>query len=69
MSGEELFVVWCKKEQDLLCNEIERLESGRLRTYSVIGRARTDTTSSTILKLKAKLAELDDLLSKVDELP
>jgi hypothetical protein len=31
--GEELFVVWCKKEQDSLYNEIERLESGRLRTY------------------------------------
>jgi hypothetical protein len=29
--GEELFVVWCKKEQDSLYNEIERLESGRLQ--------------------------------------
>jgi hypothetical protein len=69
MSGEELFVVWCKKEQDFLCSEIERLESGRLRTYSLSGPSRTDTTSSTILKLKAKLAELDALLTKVDELP
>jgi hypothetical protein len=69
MSGEELFVVWCKKEQDSLYNEIERLESGRLRTYSLIGAARTDTTDSTIRKLKAKLAELDALLTKLDELP
>jgi hypothetical protein len=69
MSGEELFVVWCKKEQDSLYNEIERLESGRLRTYSLIGAARADTTDSTIRKLKAKLAELDALLTKLDELP
>jgi hypothetical protein len=69
MSGEELFVVWCKKEQDSLYNEIEGLESGRLRTYSLIGAARTDTTDSTIRKLKAKLAELDALLTKLDELP
>jgi hypothetical protein len=67
--GEELFVVWCKKEQDSLYNEIEGLESGRLRTYSLIGAARTDTTDSTIRKLKAKLAELDALLTKLDELP
>ena len=69
MSGEELFVVWCKKEQDFLCNEIERLESGRLRTYSLNGPAPTDTTLSTIQKLKAKLAELDALLTKLDEPP
>jgi hypothetical protein len=69
MSGEELFVVWCKKEQDFLCNEIERLESGRLRTYCLNGPAPTDTTLSTIQKLKAKLAELDALLTKLDEPP
>jgi hypothetical protein len=64
MSGEELFVVWCKKEQDFLCNEIERLESGRLHTYSLNGPAPIDTTP-----LKAKLAELDGLLTKLDEPP
>ena len=69
MSDKELFVVWCKKEQDLLCDEIERLESVRLPTRSLSGLAPTDTTSSTILKLKAKLRELDDLLNKFDELP
>ena len=70
MEGKrELFIVWCKKEQDSLYSEIEQLESGRLRTYSLLGPARTETTSSTIAKLKAKLAELDALLSKLDELP
>jgi hypothetical protein len=69
MGCEDTFIVWCKKEHDFLCSEIERLESGRLRTYSLSGPVSTDTTASTILKLKAKLAELDVLLSKADELP
>jgi hypothetical protein len=69
MGCDDAFIVWCKKEQDFLCSEIERLESGRLRTYSLRGTVPTDTTASTILKLKTKLAELDMLLSKADELP
>jgi hypothetical protein len=32
MGCDDAFIVWCKKEQDFLCSEIERLESGRLRT-------------------------------------
>jgi hypothetical protein len=63
MSGEDVFIVWCKKEQDFLCSEIERLESGGLRTFSLAA------TSSTVLKLKAKLAELDAFLIEIGELP
>jgi hypothetical protein len=60
---------WCKKEQDFLCNEIQRLEKGSLRTFKLVGRRPTETTSSTVLKLKAKLVQLDALLIEVDELP
>jgi hypothetical protein len=69
MRDEDFFVVWCKKEQDILLGEIERLESGRIRTYSRSGTDFTETTSATILKLKAKLAEMDTLLTKLDVLP
>jgi hypothetical protein len=68
MSGEDVFIVWCKKEQDFLCSEVERLESGGLRTFSLAGSP-TETTSSTVLKLKAKLAELDAFLIEIGELP
>jgi hypothetical protein len=69
MSGEDILIVWCKKEQDFLCSEIERLESGGLRTFSLAGPTPTETTSSTVVKLKAKLAELDAFLTKIGELP
>ena len=54
MNREEDLIVWCKKEQDFLCNEIERLESGRVRTFNLAGSAPTETTASTVVKLKAK---------------
>ena len=69
MSGEDVLIVWCKKEQDFLCSEVERLESGGLRTFSLAGSTPTETTSSTVLKLKAKLAELDAFLIEIGELP
>ena len=68
MSGEDVLIVWCKKEQDFLCSEIESLELGSLRTFKLAGGP-TETTSSTVVKLKAKLTELDAVLSKVGELP
>ena len=67
MNREEDLIVWCKKEQDFLCNEIERLESGRLRTFSLAGPAPAETTASTVVKLKAKLADLDALLIRIGD--
>ena len=52
--GEELFVVWCKKEQDSRALRIRSASN----TYSLIGAARTDTTDSTIRKLKAMQKEI-----------
>ena len=69
MSSEDVLIVWCKKEQDFLCNEIERLESGSLRTFKLVCPDPIETTSSTVLKLKAKLAKLDALLIEIGELP
>jgi hypothetical protein len=69
MSGKDVLIVWCKKEQDFLCSEIERLESGSLRTFNLAGPGPTETTPSTVVKLKMKLAELDALLTKIGELP
>jgi hypothetical protein len=54
MSGEDVLIVWCKKEQDFLCSEIERLELGSLRTFNLAGPGPTETTPSTVVKLKAK---------------
>ena len=61
-------LVLLENEQDFLCNEIERLESGRLRTFNLAGPAPTETTASTVVKLKMKLADLDALLARVGEL-
>jgi len=69
MSSEDVLIVWCKKEQDFLCSEIERLETGGLRTFKLVGPGPIETTFSTVQKLKAKLAELDALLINIGELP
>ena len=58
------FIAWCKQEQASLEQELELLVSGKVRTGEDIGAGWIDTTDESIERAKARLAELNDLLTE-----
>jgi hypothetical protein len=64
VSAPERFIAWCKQEQDSLEQELELLESSKVRTGEDIGAGWIDTTAESIERAKARLAELNDLLTE-----
>jgi hypothetical protein len=64
MSAIDRFIAWCKQEQASLEQELELLESGKVRTGEDIGSGWIDTTDDSIERAKARLAELNELLTE-----
>ena len=54
------FIAWCKQEQASLEQQLEMMESGKVRTGEDIGSGWIDTTEQSIGRAKARLAELND---------
>jgi hypothetical protein len=65
MSQLDLFVAWCRQEQAIIWQQIERLEAGEIGTHEGSGSSMIDTTAQTIEQLKEKLVELEGLLTEV----
>ena len=58
------FIAWCKQEQASLEQQLEMMESGKVRTGEDIGSGWIDTTEQSIERAKARLAELNELLTE-----
>src|SRR6186997_3037603 len=56
------FIAWCKQEQASLEQQLEMMESGKVRTGEDIGSGWIDMTEQSIGRAKARLAELNELL-------
>ena len=64
MSAPDRFIAWCKQEQASIEQELELMESGKVRIGEDIGAGWVDTTAESIERAKARLAELNDLLTE-----
>ena len=58
------FIAWCKQEQASLEQQLEMMESGKVRTGEDIGSGWIDTTEQSIERAKVRLAELNELLTE-----
>ena len=65
MSAPDRFIAWCKQEQASIEQELELLVSGKVRTGEDIGAGWVDTTDESIERAKARLAQLNELLTEV----
>ena len=64
MSAPDRFVAWCKQEQASIEQQLELMDTGKVRTGEDIGAGWIDTTGESIERAKARLAELNDLLTE-----
>ena len=58
------FVAWCKQEQASLLQQLELMETGKVLTGENRGSGWVDTTAESIERVKARLAELESLLTE-----
>jgi len=64
VSAPDRFIAWCKQEQASIEQEVELLVSGKVRTGEDIGAGWVDTTDESIERAKARLAQLNELLTE-----
>ena len=64
MAAPDRFIAWCKQEQASIEQQLELMQSGKVRTGEDIGAGWIDTTHESIERAKARLAELNDLLTE-----
>jgi hypothetical protein len=64
VSAPDRFIAWCKQEQASIEQELELLVSGKVRTGEDIGAGWVDTTDESIERAKARLAQLNELLTE-----
>ena len=64
MANEGLInlVGWCKRERESLLMQRDMLQSGRFRLFNVEDGHQIDTSSESIERLTANIAELDLIL-------
>jgi hypothetical protein len=64
VSAPDRFIAWCKQERASVEQQLELMQSGKVRTGEDIGSGWIDTTAASIERAKARLAELNDLLTE-----
>ena len=64
MTAPDRFIAWCKQEQASIEQQLELMKSGKVRTGEDIGAGWIDTTEESVERAKARLAELNELLSE-----
>ena len=64
MAAPDRFIAWCKQEQASIEQQLELLQSGKVRTGEDIGAGWIDTTEQSLARARARLSELNDLLTE-----
>ena len=62
MAAPDRFIAWCKQEQASIEQQLELMQSGKVRTGEDIGAYRYHRRVDE--RAKARLAELDELLTE-----
>ena len=63
-SASGRFIAWCKQEQASIQQELELLQTGKVLTGENRGLGWVDTTAESIRRAKARLGELESLLTE-----
>jgi hypothetical protein len=58
------FIAWCKQEQASIQQQLELMETGKVLTGENRGSGWVDTTAESIERAKARLVELESLLTE-----
>ena len=58
------FIAWCKQEQASIQQQLELMETGKVLTGENRGSGWVDTTAESIERGKARLVELESLLTE-----
>ena len=64
MAAPDRFIAWCKQEQASIEQQLELLHAGKVRTGEDIGAGWIDTTEESVERARARLAELNELLTE-----
>jgi hypothetical protein len=64
MAAPDRFIAWCKQEQASIEQELELMVSGKVRVGQDIGAGWADMTEESIERAKARLAQLNELLTE-----
>jgi len=59
VTAPDRFIAWCKQEQASIEQQLELMQSGKVRTGEDIGAGWIDTLEESIERAQARLAELD----------
>jgi len=64
VAAPDRFIAWCKQEQASIEQQLELLQSGKVRTGEDIGAGWIDTTEQSIERAQGRLSELNELLTE-----
>ena len=64
MAAPDRLIAWCKQEQASIEQQLELLQSGKVRTGEDIGAGWIDTTEQSIERAQGRLSELNELLTE-----
>jgi hypothetical protein len=64
VAAPDRFIAWCKQERASIEQQLELLQAGKVRTGEDIGAGWIDTTNESMERARARLAELNDLLTE-----
>jgi quercetin dioxygenase-like cupin family protein len=64
MSAPDRFIAWCKQEQASLQQQLVLMNQRKVMTGENRGTGWVDTTTESVERIKARLAELDSLLTE-----
>ena len=64
VAAPDRFIAWCKQEQASIEQQLELMQSGKVRTGEDIGAGWIDTTEDSIGRARARLTELNELLTE-----
>ncbi|HUU25229.1 MAG TPA: hypothetical protein VMW68_06645 [Methyloceanibacter sp.] len=63
MAAPDRFIAWCKQEQASIERQLDLMVSGKVRISCDEGAGWADTTADSIERAKARLAELEKMLT------
>ena len=63
-SAPSRFIAWCKQERASIQQQLELMETGKVLTGENRGSGWVDTTAESIERGRARLAELESLLTE-----
>ena len=64
VAAPDRFIAWCKQEQASIEQQLELMESGKVQTGENRGSGWVDTTAASVERTRARLTELESLLTE-----